>query len=230
MASKQVVAMLEQQMSKLKREKGQVQRLKRECVKTIKRDCSSCSENKVCDSSLVSCISNMALKTPINASERKYDLKRANATPVDVCQQFVMNHCLGNETVCSHVCRFISSKTNKTCAAYEGAATSQRKLERGLRWVKKAEQFMYSDLFQIHAISFKTNVTSTDLEQLYMDTSLEVTIFGQKQKLEGLRMEFNDFVKLASEIAKYAWDWYQKAQPQSKPNPRHHDNRPRSPS
>jgi len=230
LASKQVVAMLEQEMSELKLAKGEVQRLRRECIKTIKRDCSSCIGNNECARSLTSCLTDMGLKSPSNGSERKRDTKRASATTLDVCQQFTMERCLASETACYNVCRFISSKANKTCAAYDAAATAQRKLERGLRWVRQAEQFMYSELFQIHSISFKTNVTSASLEQLYMDTSLEVTIFGQKEKLEGLRMKFNEFVKLSSEIAKYAWDWYQKTQPQSKSKSRHPDNRPRSPS
>lgn len=146
---------------------------------------------------------------------------------MDICHQLVLDRCLATETAPHNVCRFISSKLNKTCAAHEAAANSQRELERGLRWVKQAEQFMYSDLFQIHAISFKTNVTSANLEQLYLDTVLEVTIFGQRQRLDGLRMDFNEFVKLSSEIAKYAMDWYQKTQPQSKSKSRHPDNRPR---
>lgn len=230
MASKQVVALLEKEMSRLRLAKRDVQRLRRECVKTIKRDCSICAGNKVCASSLVTCLSDMGVKTPLNGSERKHDTKRASATPVDLCQHFVMEHCLATEAACYNVCRFISSKANKTCAAYEAAAASQRKPERSLRLMKQAGQFMYSDLFQIHAISFETNVTSTHVEQLYMDTSFEVTIFGQKQRLEGLRVKFNEFVKLSTEIAKHAWDWYQKAQPQSKSRSRHPDNRPRSPS
>ena len=96
--------------------------------------------------------------------------------------------------------------------------------------MRRAEQFMYSDLFQIHSLSFKTNVTSGNLEQLYLDTVLEVTIFGQRQRLDGLRMDFNEFVKLSSEIAKYAVDWYQKTQPPSKSKSRHPDNRPRPPA
>lgn len=146
---------------------------------------------------------------------------------MDICHQLILDRCLVTETAPHNVCRFFSSKLNKTCAAHETAAKSQRELERGLRWVKQAEQFMYSDLFQIHAISFKTNVTSANLEQIYLDTVLEVTIFGQKQRLDGLRMDFNEFVKLSSEIAKYAIDWYQKTQPQSKSKSRHPDNRPR---
>lgn len=229
MASKQVVAMLEQEMSELKSAKGEVQRLRRECIKTIKRDCSSCIGNRECASSLENCSVDMGINTATHGSERKHDTKRASATTMDICQRFIIERCLVTETACFNVCRFISSKANKTCTAYDAAATAQRKLERGLRWVRQAEQFMYDDLFQIHAISFKTNVTSANLEQLFMDTSLEVTIFGQKQRLEGLRMEFNEFVKLSSEIAKYAWEWYQKTQAKSKSKSRHPDNRPRPP-
>lgn len=67
-------------------------------------------------------------------------------------------------------------------------------------------------------------------EKIYLETTLELTIFGQKQRLEGRRMDFNEFMKFSSEIAKYAVDWYQKTQPQSKPKLRHPDNRPRSPT
>lgn len=223
LASKQVVAMLEQEMSELRSAKGKVQGMRRECARTIKQDCSGCIGNRECASFLVSCSSKIAKKMQTNSSEDKRNT-------IDVCQRFVMGRCLAAETACYNACKFVSLKANKTCAAYNAAAVSQRKLERGLRWVKQAEQFMDGNLFQIHAISFKTNVTSAiNLEQLYLDTSLEVTIFGQRQRLEGLRMEFNEFVKLSSEIAKYAWDWYQKTQPQSKPKSLHPDNRPRPP-
>lgn len=208
-------------MSNHKSAKGEVQRLRRECVKTIKRECTSCMSHGVCASSL----SSKASKTSTNTSERKRDTKRTGST-MGICHQLVMDRCLATETAHHNVCRFISAKLNKTCAAYEAAA----KLERGLRWVRQAEQFMYSDLFQIHAISFKTNVTSSNLDQIYMDTALEVTIFGKKQRLDGLRMNFNEFVKLSSEIAKYAVDWYRKTQPHSKTKPRHPDNRPRPPA
>ena len=213
-------------MSKLKSAKGEVQRLRRECVKAIKRECSNCMSHGTCASSLSSFDPNKVLKSSTNTSEKKRDTKRATST-MDICHKLVLDRCLATETAPHNVCRFISSKLNKTCTAHETAAKSQRELERGLRWVKQAEQFMYSDLFQIHAISFKTNVTSASLEQIYLDTVLEVTIFGQKQRLDGLGMDFNEFVKLSSEIAKYAIDWYQKTQPQSKPKSRHPDNRPR---
>ena len=43
---------------------------------------------------------------------------------------------------CHNVCSFLSSNANKTCATYNAAATSQRKLERGLKWMKQAERSM----------------------------------------------------------------------------------------
>ena len=213
-------------MSQIKSAKGAVQRLRRKCAKTIKQDCSICNKDKLCASSLSQCAIDTGAKMVLNASRAKYDSKRANATKTDNCQRLVMARCLATDTTCFNACRFLSSNTNKTCAGYQADAASQRKRERRLRWVKRAEQFMNSDLFQIHAISFKTNVSSTNLQHLSMDTSLEVTIFGQREKINGLRIDFNDFVNLSSEIAKYAWEWYEKAQPK----PRHPDNRPRSPA
>ena len=222
--------MLESEMSKLKSAKGKVQRLRRECIKTIKRECSSCLVQRLCARSLRSLgAGNRELKTPTNTSEEKRNTKRARSS-MEICQQLVMERCLAIETTYHNVCRFVSAKLNKTCAVYEAAAKSQRELERGLRWVRQAEQFMYSDLFQIHSLSFKTNVTSGNLEQIYLDTVLEVTIFGQKQRLDGLRMDFNEFVRLSSEIAKYAMDWYEKTQPPSKSKSRHPNNRPRPPA
>lgn len=199
-------------MSELNSAKGEVQRKRRECVQTIKRDCSSCMKNRECASSLETCRTNLGGKR----------------NPTDICPRFVMNGCLGSEVACHNVCRFLSSNANKTCATYNAAATSQRKLERGLKWVKQADRSMDGNLFHIHGISFKTNVSSVvDFEHFHMDTSLEVTIFGQRQRLEGLRIGFNDFVKLSSEIATHAWDWYQTAKPQSKSKSLHSDNRPR---
>lgn len=220
LAAKQVVAMLEQEMSELNSAKGEVQRKRRECVQTIKRDCSSCMKNRECASSLETCRTSVGKKTPANSLGGKRN-------PID-CQRFVLDGCLGSEVACHNVCSFLSSNANKTCATYNAAATSQRKLERGLKWVKQAERSMDGNLFHIHGISFKTNVSSVvDFEHFHMDTSLEVTIFGQRQRLEGLRIGFNDFVKLSSEIATHAWDWYQTAKPQSKSKSLHSDNRPR---
>lgn len=223
MASKQVVSLLEHEISELKSAKREVQRLRRECDKAIRQDCSICTNDKMCVSSLLNCHIDTGTNKPFNGSERKHG-------PTDTCQRLVMERCLATETACFNACRFVSSKANKTCEAYQVAAASQRKLERGFQWVRRAERFIYSELFQIHAISFKTNVSSRTFEHLFMDTSLEATIFGQKEKLEGLHIKFNEFVNLSSEIAKYAWDWYQKAPPQNWSTPRHPDNRPRPPA
>ena len=209
LAAKQVVAMLEKEMSELKSAKREVKRKRTECAQTVKRDCSSCMKNGECASSLETCRTSVGKET-------------------HVCQRFVLDGCLGSEVACHNVCSFLSSNANKTCATYNAAATSQRKLERGLKWMKQAERSMNGNLFHIHGISFKTNVSSVvDFEHFIMDTSLEVTIFGQRQRLEGLRIGFNDFVKLSSEIATHAWDWYQTAKPQSKSKSLHSDNRPR---
>ena len=219
MASDHVVSMLESEMSRLKSAKGEVQRLRRECNKTIKRECSKCMNLGVCASSF------SGAKT---STQKKQDTQRIGS-PLDLCQQVVMKRCLVDPRY-HNVCRFVRGKLNETCAAYRGAAKSQKDLERGLRWVKQADRRMYSELLQLHSISFKTNVTSANLEQTYLDTALELTIFGQKQKLEGRRIEFNEFMKFSSDIAKYAVDWYEKTQPQSKTKLRHPDNRPRSPA
>lgn len=225
-ASKQVVTLLEQEMSQIKSAKGAVQRLRRECAKTIKQDCSICNKDKLCANSLSHCTIDTEGKMTLNASRRKYDSKRGNITKTDNCQRLVMARCLATDTACFNACRFLSSKTNMTCARFQAAAASQRKGERRERWLKRAEKFMNSELFQIHAISFKTNVSSVNLEHVFMDTSMEVTIFGEREKINGLRIDFNDFVNLSSEIAKYAWEWYEKAQPK----PRHPDNRSRPPA
>lgn len=219
LASDYVVSMLESEMSRLKSAKSEVQRLRRECNKTIKRECFWCLNHGVCASSF---------SDAQNTTQKKRGTPRIGS-PLDICHQVVMKRCLVNSGY-HNVCRFVSANLSKTCAIHRSAARSQKDLEKGLRWVKEADQLMYSELLQLHSISFKTNVTSTNLEKIYLETTLELTIFGQKQRLEGRRMDFNEFMKFSSEIAKYAVDWYQKTQPQSKPKLRHPDNRPRSPT
>ena len=211
--------MLESEMSRLKSAKSEVQRLRRECNKTIKRECFWCLNHGVCASSF---------SDAQNTTQKKRGTPRIGS-PLDICHQVVMKRCLVNSGYHS-VCRFVSANLSKTCAIHRSAARSQKDLEKGLRWVKEADQLMYSELLQLHSISFKTNVTSSNLEKIYLETTLELTIFRQKQRLEGRRMDFNEFMKFSSEIAKYAVDWYQKTQPQSKPKLRHPDNRPRSPT
>ena len=197
-------------MAELKSAKGDVQRRRKACNKTVKRECSNCVHNKSCAEFLERCRSEREL-SPL----------------ADVCHLLVLDRCLPTEGACRNACALIGSKANETCASYEVAAKSQRELEQGIR---QAEHFMYKDLFHVHAISFTADITSESLDVIHLDTSLEVTIFGQKQRLDGLRMKFSEFISLSSEIAKYALEWYRNERPQDTTKERHADNMPRSSS
>ena len=66
-------------------------------------------------------------------------------------------------------------------------------------------------MFLIHSITFDTKLTPDDIGDIYVNAKLDVTLFGQKQRIEGVRLKFGIFARLASDIARYAVELFQKS-------------------
>jgi hypothetical protein len=100
--------------------------------------------------------------------------------------------------------------SNDSCLAYRKAAKALQKLEYSLQWVRQARFLISGSLFSIHSISFEAQTSPRDLLNTVVDTTFDVTIFGQRNKLRGLKLHLDSFSRLASEIAKQAVTWYDK--------------------
>ena len=212
--------MLESEMTHLKTAEREVKKRRKECAQSVKRECRKCLNNASCKAELETCHLINRDKPPRNPQHNN-ELRR-------FCQKTAVRGCHTTGAVCKRACASIEEKANQTCKVFREASRSQHQLERGLKWIKQAETFMYSNLFKIHAISFEASFSQTDVKNTFVDTSLEITIFGQRHRLKGMRLKFKAFARLSSEIAKHAVEWYRKAQPRVKQGVM--SNRPRDSS
>lgn len=210
--------MLETEMTRLKTAEREVKRRRKQCAQVIKHECRKCLQNSTCKAELQRCY----IMNRIKQSRKSHD----NSELRKFCQKTAIRGCHTTGTTCRRACASIDKKANETCKEFREAARAQHQLEKGLKWVKQAETYMNSDLFKIHAIWFEATFSQINLKKVFVDTSIEITIFGQRHRLKGLKLKFKAFARLSSEIAKHAVSWYRKTKP--RPKQRQMDNRPRS--
>lgn len=183
--------MLEAEISQLKVAEKELQHQSKECARAAKNACHRCVGNSHCLAMLSLCIQ-----------------QRSNLE--SLCERVVFDGCKQTNATCQGVCANLASYSNNSCLAYHNAAKAYKKLQYSLQWVRQARLLMAGSLFNIHSISFDAQVSPSDLMNTVVDTTFDVTIFGQRNKLTGLQLHLDSFSKLAAEIAKQAVTWYDK--------------------
>lgn len=189
--------MLEEEMSKITVVEKEVKQRSKDCIKTSKKHCIKCMDQPECLSALFTCY-----KT--NKPQKK------SASLLSICQRLSLDSRLGTNTTCLAFSNAIGSYSNNSCLAYHEAAKRLQKLQRSLKWVRQARALVSGNLFNLHSISFEAQVLPSDLQNTVVDTTFDVTIFGQRNRLKGLKLHLDSFSKLAAEIAKKAFLWYNK--------------------
>ncbi|KAK3755318.1 hypothetical protein QZH41_014628, partial [Actinostola sp. cb2023] len=195
LASKHVVAMLATEMSKIKTAEKEVKQLSKDCSKSAQKSCAECMDQSNCFSALLSCYKGM--------------LRHRGATTLQsICHRIAADSRLATNNTCHKFIAVIGAYSNNSCFAYHEAANTLQKVQRSLRWVRQARVLVSGSLFNLHGISFEAEVLPINLRDTVVDTTFDVTIFGQRNVLKGLKLRFDSFSRLASEIAKKAFVWY----------------------
>lgn len=176
--------------------------MRSECHLETKKICNACLRSSTCQRKLYSC------KIGLNGEERRTYGKRSAK---HFCQRLLRDNCDFEPEDCKFVCKN-STAENHPCKSFDQSKRTVDDIKRGLFWVYQAKAIFTSDVFRVHGITFDTHLRPDDIGDIYVNTRLDVTIFGKRQRIDGLKLKFGIFARLASDIARHAVNWYQKSQ------------------
>lgn len=184
-------------MSQIKIAEKEVKQRSKDCIKTSKKHCGRCLNQRKCLSALLNCYKST---TP----------QRKSSSLNTICQELSLDNQVEANNSCQTFISLIDLYSNKSCRQYHEAAKKLQKLKQSLKWVRQARALVSGNLFNLHSISFEAQVLPSDLKNTVVDTTFDVTIFGQRNQLKGLKLHLESFSKLATAIAKKAFMWYDK--------------------
>jgi len=184
-------------MSQIKIAEKEVKQRSKDCIKSTKNHCAKCLKHQDCLSALLNCYK-------ATTTQRKMTSLSA------ICQKLLLDDQLEANNSCLAFSSLIGSYSNNSCRKYHEAAKKLQKLQQSLKWVRQARALISGKLFNLHSISFEASVVPSDLQNTVVDTTFDVTIFGQRNQLKGLKLRLESFSKLAAEIARKAFVWYNK--------------------
>lgn len=200
-ASKHVVAILKNEKLKLQTARGEVSALRSDCHLASKKMCDNCFRSTSCQKKFYSC------KNSLNPKER---LKYGQNSARHFCQRLVKTNCNFGHDDCKFLCKN-STSGNNPCKLFDKSQRAVEDIKKSLFWVSHVRFLFTSEMFLIHSITFDTKLTPDDIGDIYVNAKLDVTLFGQKQRIEGVRLKFGIFARLASDIARYAVELFQKS-------------------
>lgn len=200
-ASKHVVAILKNEKLKLQTARGEVSALRSDCHLASKKTCENCFRSTSCQKKFHSC------KNSLNPEER---LKYGQTSARHFCQRLVKTNCNVGLEDCKFLCKNSTSDDNH-CKSFVKSQRAVEDIKKSLFWVSHVRFIFTSEMFLIHSITFDTKLTPDDIGDIYINAKLDVTLFGQKQRIEGVRLKFGVFARLASDIARYSVEWFRKS-------------------
>lgn len=202
-SSKHVIAILKNEKLKLQAARNEMNALKSECQSEGKTLCDNCLASSSCRSKLHSC------KNHLKAQERRTFVKINSAK--HLCQRLVRDNCDLVHEDCKFVCKNSSAIGSNPCKSFDQSQRTVEDMKKSLFWVNQARAIFLSNLCHIHSITFDTRLRPDDIGDIYVNARLDLTLFGHRQRVDGVRLKFGIFARLASDIAKHAVDWYRKS-------------------
>ena len=192
---------LKNERLKLQTAREEMNVIKTECHRESKADCDVCLKSSTCRTKLESCREKLTLK-------ERLEYSRSSAT--HFCQRIVRRNCQLTADDCQDLCQNIT-KTNHSCKTLEQSQDTIEEMKKGLLWVTQVRALFSSGFpFQIHSITFETKLTADYIGDRYVNAKLDVTIFGRRQQIDGVRLKFGQFARLAADVAINAVEWYRK--------------------
>ena len=174
--------------------------MKTECLKSSKTECDVCLKSSSCRNKLDSCREKLTLR-------ERLEYERSSAT--HFCQRIIRNNCQLKAADCKMVCQNITSN-NHSCKTLGQSQKAIEDMKKSLLWVSQVRAIFTSGLCRVHSITFETILTPDYIGDIYVHAKLDVTIFGQRRQIAGVRLKFGHFARLAADIARNAVEWYRK--------------------
>ena len=191
---------LNTEKEKLQTVREEMNAIKRECQTVSKAECDVCLKSSTCRAKLDSCRRKLTLK-------ERLEYSRSSST--HFCQRVVRNNCKLTADVCKSVCDNITN-TNNSCKTLGESQKRIEEMKKSLLWVSQVKAIFSSGLCQVHSITFETKLTPHYIGDIYMNAKLDITIFGQRQQIDGVKLKFGQFARLAADVARNAVEWYRK--------------------
>lgn len=191
---------LKNEKEKLQAARKEMNAIKSECQTDSKAHCDVCLRSSTCRNKLDSCREKLTLN-------ERLEYSRSSAT--HFCQRIVRNNCQLTDDDCKAICQNMT-ETNHSCRTLGQSQKTIEDMKRNLLWVSQVRAIFTSGLCQIHSIIFQTKLTPDYIGNVYVKAKLDITIFGQRQKIDGVRLQFGQFARLAADIARNAVEWYRK--------------------
>ena len=191
---------LKNEKEKLHTVRDEMNTIKTECQTESKTECDGCLKSSTCRKQLDSCRDKLTLK-------ERLEFSRSSAT--HFCQRVVRNNCQLSADDCKAICKNITT-TNHSCRALTQSLKAIEQMKKSLSWVSRVKAIFSSGLCQIHSITFETKLTPDYIGDMYVNAKLDITLFGQRQKIDGVRLKFGHFARLAADVARHAVEWYKK--------------------
>ena len=174
--------------------------IKRECHTHSKAECDVCLKSSTCRTKLNSCREKLTLKERL-----EYSRSSAN----HFCQRIVRKNCQLTADDCQALCPN-TTRTNHSCKTLDQSQKTIEKMRKSLSWVTPVKYLFSSGLCQVHSITFETKLTPDYIGEKYVNAKLDITILGQRRQIDGIRLKFGQFARLAADVARNAVEWYRK--------------------
>lgn len=191
---------LKNEKEKLQTAREEMNAIKTECQTDSKRKCGICLKSSSCRSKLNSC------KDKLTLQER---LEYGRSSAAHFCQRIIRNNCQLRADDCKIVCQNIT-RQNHSCRTLGKSQKAIEDSKRSLLWVSQVRALFTSGICRVHSITFDTKLTPDYIGDISVNAKLDVTIFGQRQQIEGVRLKFGQFARLSADIARNAVEWYRK--------------------
>lgn len=185
---------------KLATARKEMSAMKTECQAESKTECETCLKSSSCRTKLNSCRRKLTLKERIAYSQ---------SSAMHFCQRTVRNNCKLTADDCKELCQNIT-KTNHSCKTLAQSQKTIEKMKKSLLWVNQVKAIFSSGLCRVHSITFITKLTQDYIGDMYVNAKLDFTIFGQRRQINGVRLKFGQFARLAADVATNAVEWYRK--------------------
>jgi hypothetical protein len=192
---------LKNEKEKLQTARKEMSAIRTECQADSKTECDVCLKSSTCRTKLDSCREKLTLK-------ERLEYSRSSAT--HFCQRVVRNNCQLTADDCKALCQNIT-KTNHSCKTLSQSQKTLQQMKKSLQWVGTVRAMFSSGLCQIHSITFETKLTPDYIGDIYVNAKLDITIFGQRRQIDGVRLKFGQFARLAADVARNAVEWFRKS-------------------
>lgn len=191
---------LNTEKEKLQTIREEIKAIRTECQTDSKAECDVCLRSSTCRAKLDFCRRKLTLK-------ERLEYSRSSST--HFCERAVRNNCKLKADECKSLCKNITN-TSHSCKTLGESQRRIEEMKKTSRWVRQVKAIFSGGLCQVHSITFETKLTPHYIGDIYMNAKLDITILGQRRQIDGVKLKFGHFARLAADVASNAVEWYRK--------------------